>query len=186
MNTLRNPLPDIVLRLLAWSVVIPVAVFAFAPDSLALQDGQFEPFIATFIYLPLGVGAVLWAAASLRPGLGVVVEDAFGRRSDLANAASGCTTTTFAVFGLAFAVLGVPGGFSRGEAFWPLVTSRLGWLFVFLGIAALAITIRSVKRRNARELYRRVIARTREEVEKDLNETLAKRPPRAPPAPATW
>jgi hypothetical protein len=59
-------------------------------------------------------------------------------------------------------------------------------LFVALGIAALVITVRSVKKRNERELHRRVVARAREEIRKDLNEGLAKKPPPVSPAPSAW
>lgn len=175
--------PDILARVVAWAVVVPVALVAVAPEWLELPGAELEHVAVALLHLAIGVAATLWSAAALRPRLGIVIEDAFGRRSDQANAASGCTAMTYTLFGLAFTAFALPRPFDD-----PLValSGTVGWVLVFLGVASTVITVRSVSRRNERDLYRRVVARARAEVAKGVDEALATVPPRYAPPPSKW
>ena len=186
MKRAAVPLPDAAVRVAAWIAVAPVALVAVAPQWLELPGGAFDALALHLAYLALGVGAVLWSAAALRTDLAIVVEDAFGRRSELANAASGATATTYALLGLAFVFLAAP---KRVDAFEPaLVTlaTGVGRVLLVLGAGFLAIAVRSVRRRNRREADRRMAANVRAAVGRGLSEALASPPPRHGGTSATW
>ena len=190
MNRAIAPIPDAAIRVAVWIAVVPFALVAVAPQWLELPDDAFGALALHLAYLAFGVGAVLWSAAALRVDLAIVVEDAFGRRSEPANAASGSTATTYALFGLAFVCLAAP---ERASVVEPAVVepalvtlaTGVGRVLVVLGAAFLAIAVRSVRRRNRREEDRRIAANVRAAVGKGLSDALASPPPRYG-TPATW
>jgi len=176
-------IPDAVIRVAVWAVVVPVAVVAVAPQWLDMPGGELPQLVSQLAYLAIGIVATLWSAAVLRPRLGIVIEDAFGRRSDLAHAASSTTATTYALFGLAFVCFNTPVRFVCDLPALAALSGSVGRVLLVLGALFLAITVRSVIRRNGRETQRRVVAQARAEVGKSLGDALVP-PPRYPPA--TW
>jgi hypothetical protein len=186
MKRLFAEIPDAAIRVAAWIVVVPVATVAVAPEWLDLPGGELETLVVLLAYLAIGIVATLWSAAALRPHLGIVVEDAFGRRSDLAFAASSTTATTYAVFGLAFVCFNVPERHLFDVPALATLGAGVGRALLVLGAMFLFIAVRSVMRRNRRETQRRVVANARADVGKGLSEALAASPPRYGGTPATW
>jgi hypothetical protein len=185
MKRLLASMPDAPVRVVAWAVVIPFALIVFAPEWLELPGQAFERLVVLLAYLAIGIAATLWSAAELRPRLAAVVEDAFGRRSDLAQAASGTTATTYAVFGLAFVLFATPGRVFEDSAL-ETVSSSVGRALLVLGVMFLVVVGRSVARRNRREQRRRIWQEARADVGKGVSEALAARPPRYGSTPTTW
>ena len=168
--------PDAAIRVAVWAVVVPVAVVAVAPQWLDMPGGELPQLLSLLAYLAIGIVATLWSAAALRPRLGIVIEDAFGRRSDLAYAASSTTATTYAVFGLAFVCFNTPARWVFDLPLLAALSGSVGRVLLVLGALFLAITVRSVIRRNGRETRRRMVVQARAEVGKGLSEALAAPP----------
>lgn len=193
MKRLVAEVPDAAIRVAVWTVVVPMAAVAVAPEWLELPGGELETLVVLLAYLAIGVVATLWSAAALRPHLGIVVEDAFGRRSDLAFAASSTTTTTYTVFGLAFVCFNAPERSLFDVPALATLSASAGRVLLVLGAMFLFIAVRSVARRNRRETQRRfvdaqrdIVAKARAEVGEGVSEALAAAPPRYGGAPAAW